>query len=361
MKFNLILKGDNEFYPKLNNKIYNVLVVNNNDKINFMINKFKEYIKLINEKSIIGLDFEFKKVTKENREISLVQINLENDSLISYIFIFYPPMLNDNQIIYFRKILTNKNIIKIIHGGESLDIPYIFSELLNNNKKHIKQFLVSLYDTKFLCEYYHNYNNLNLKCKIYDILFELKIIDKNNLALLNEIENNMGPIYNVKFDINNLDLNLIKYALYDVIYLPTLINKFINKLSNIKVIQELTCLCYYYKRVDNKVNLINIRLNEMNNDIIIINNKDFKFIEIFYYIYYFELNESLFQLYSKITYFKEFIKIIIKLLVYNSIIQHFKLKNYDIIDPAFLWIKFSFTNIKNIIISLNKIINKIFI
>ena len=129
MNFNFILEGKNEFYKGLNNKIYNVLVVKDKIQLKFMNKKFKEFN---NENTIIGLDFEFKKVSKDNKEIALMQINLENNTKNAYIFIIYPPALNNKGSRRLRKLLCNEKIIKIIHGGESLDIPYIFNNLLKN-------------------------------------------------------------------------------------------------------------------------------------------------------------------------------------------------------------------------------------
>jgi hypothetical protein len=316
MKFNLILYGKNEFYQNLNDKIYYILVVDDNDKINFMNNKFKEFEK---EDTIIGLDFEFRKVSKNSREIALAQINLENNEQDAFIFIFYPPNLKNK--IFLLNLLCNKNIIKILHGGESLDIPYLFNDFFDNNNKLIKDFIINLYDTKFLCEYYHLINNLNKKCSIYNLLEEFKIIDKKNIKKLEDLEKNIGKIYFVRFDINNLSENLINYALYDVIYLPTLIKKFIN-IKMTKIISEFTGIIYYLKKT-NEIDEINKILNNYNNQIII-SKDNINLIEIFNY-YYENIPNPLIKL-SQITYFKQFIKNIIKYIIYKYISKKYNIK-----------------------------------
>ena len=64
MKFDIILKGSEEFYPKLNNKIYNILKIDNIEKENYMTNIINIFIKNqndnINEIHYIGIDYENK-------------------------------------------------------------------------------------------------------------------------------------------------------------------------------------------------------------------------------------------------------------------------------------------------------------
>lgn len=44
MDYTLVLEGKNEFYPKLNNKTYNILLVDNKKKIKYMIDYFKNLL-----------------------------------------------------------------------------------------------------------------------------------------------------------------------------------------------------------------------------------------------------------------------------------------------------------------------------
>ena len=59
MDYTLVLEGKNEFYPNLNNKTYNILLVDNKKKIKYMINYFKKFIELQNKntKEKFYLDF----------------------------------------------------------------------------------------------------------------------------------------------------------------------------------------------------------------------------------------------------------------------------------------------------------------
>jgi hypothetical protein len=152
-------------------------------------------------------------------------------------------------------------------------------------------------------------------------LEEFKIIDKKNIKKLEDLEKNIGKIYFVRFDINNLSENLINYALYDVIYLPTLIKKFIN-IKMTKIISEFTGIIYYLKKT-NEIDEINKILNNYNNQIII-SKDNINLIEIFNY-YYENIPNPLIKL-SQITYFKQFIKNIIKYIIYKYISKKYNIK-----------------------------------
>ena len=156
------------------NKDIQITVCKNNDDLNKMI---KEFL-LVKPDDLISLDFEFNqekllsgspsiKLGKSinGRRIAIFQINIETKDKIN-IFLFYPPDLNANQKNDLIKFLTNDSK-KIIHGGESLDIPYLFTDLLVEYEDKNK-FCKNLIDTKYLCEYKHLIEEKpEDKCKIY--------------------------------------------------------------------------------------------------------------------------------------------------------------------------------------------------
>jgi hypothetical protein len=126
MNWNLKLKGSNEFYPKLNNKTYLVLKVDDEQKQNFMSDIFIKFIenqnKNINQNHMIGIDFEFNKVRKGERDVALMQINIENDSDTAYIFVLYPPELtNSNHNILIKLITHRFFIMSVIAIDRSID------------------------------------------------------------------------------------------------------------------------------------------------------------------------------------------------------------------------------------------------
>jgi hypothetical protein len=350
MKFDLILQGKNEFYPKLNNKTYNILKVDNDKKEEFMNTIFDDF-----KRGYIGIDFEFNKVTKGDRDIALLQLNLENDSDTAYIFILYPPALKEqNKLI---ELLTNPKLIKILHGAESLDIPYLFNQLLIT-KENIDKFCTNFFDTKFLCDYKNISDKLDNKCSIYNLLLDNKIITQDKVDELNKIEETMGPIYLVHIDIYKLSSDVLRYSLYDVIFLPELLKKFINLEIYKDVIPEISCLVNKYKRN------IEIEFNELEQ---IINSMNMYFIDdkillkdIWEY-YFFTTNSEIINL-SQINYFKKFIEIITKFAVYFNIS-----KNYTIyknnkqkigwlkLDKYFIWLS-KYSHFNKIFNEYNKLI-----
>jgi hypothetical protein len=260
-------------------------------------------------------------VSKTNRDIALLQLNLENDSNKGYIFILYPPDLKNNNLDILIKLLTHENMIKILHGGESLDIPYLFDQLLIT-KNNIDNFCKNFYDTKYLCDY-----KIKSNCSIYKLLLNTNIINNKKYDELDKIEDIIGPIYLIKIDIYNLDYNVLKYSLYDVIYLPELIKYFLKlDINNSNIISDISGLVSKYKR-NIEINFINLEkiINIMNLFTINIDNKKYKLYEI-WDIYFNNLLEDFIKLYE-INYFKAFIKIITKFILYSNIYNSFKIYN----------------------------------
>ena len=318
MNFDLKLEGKKEFYNNINNKTYFILKVDNQQKENYMYNKFITFSNNLkanpNEKHYIGIDFEFNKVSKDNKDVALMQINLENDSKFGYIFLLYPPKLkNINRLI---ELVSNPNLIKILHGSESLDIPYLFNQLLIK-KELIDNFCNNFYDTRFLCDYdLINNKDESRSCSIYKLLLNYNIVTEEKINELNKVEERMGPIYNIVIDVNNLSKELLIYALYDVIYLPELLKKFMTKnITYTKIIPELTCLVNKYKRnIENEFNDLKEIIDKMN--IYYIDNK-----KLFYKLWesdYSNFNNNL----KEINYFKKFFEIITKMFFYKKLFDN---------------------------------------
>ena len=328
MNFDLTLYGKDEFIPNNNNKTYNILVVDNNMKEEYMNKKFQEFIELKVMK-YIGIDFEFNKVSKGLRDVALMQINLEDDnSMIGMIFILNPLILrNTNNLI---KLITDISAIKILHGAESLDIPYLFNQLLET-KENVDKFCVNFYDTKFLCDYNNIESNKEpTKCNIYSLLQSSDIIDEKILTKLNQIEERMGPVYLIEIDIKTLTTDkkgdLLKYALYDVIYLPDLIKKFLGKsIVYTKIIPETSAIVNKYKRnMENEFNDLAQIINTFNIYFILGDDNMRILLKDIWEMYYYGFIESYMDKLKEINYFKFFFEIITKFIVYFNLIKYFK-------------------------------------
>lgn len=330
------IKSKNYFNKKLKwNKNYVIKVVKNNTDITEMIKYFNNYIKIKNHKKFIGLDFEFNS-SSEGKKIALFQINLEVGKKDGKIYLFYPLDLNKNQTSVLIELLTNKKIKKILHGAESLDIPYLFKNIFTNNKLR-NLFCQNLFDTRYMCEYYHLENNNVLKCKIYHILKQMNVIDDKIMKQLLDNEEKMGPIYLIDIDVRNLNKFTMLYSAFDVLYLPLLLQQFPQNELYMKLIPEITCFNYIDRYEDIFTKLFSELLNKMNNFFIILEKNNYyhkiKLIDIY--------QTNLDLLYKKnkeisyfleINYFKKFIKTFIKFIVYKYLHLNYKVfeKNKEI-------------------------------
>jgi hypothetical protein len=326
MKYTLTLEGKKEFFPNLNNKIYNILLVDNKEKIKYMIDYFKKFINLQNknlkEKFYLGMDFEYNRVRKTERDIALFQINLENDSNEGVIFVFYPPELNKQEMDVLIELITNEHMIKIIHGGESLDIPYLFDQVLKD-KKLIYSFCKNLFDTKYLCEYGHIEKNFKGKCSIYYLLEEYKIITHQKLIDLESIEEKTGPIYMIHINIHKINFDVFRYSLYDVLFLPDLIKKFMSKSTMYtKLIPEISHIVFQYKRniPSEKFSFIEVKeiVNKYNIHFVEDFNKKISMDEIYQY-HWLSMFDKEWNNLIQITYFKDFFETLFRYLVYYNI------------------------------------------
>jgi hypothetical protein len=373
MKFDLVLYGKNEFYPKLNSKTYNVLKANNKENINYMIQFFIDYIekvKLTNKSYYIGIDFEFRKISKKDRDVALMQINLEDDdTLVGFIFLLYPPDLNDKQLDILIQLLSEPNIIKILHGSESLDIPYLFNQILKT-KDNITGFCSNFYDTKYLCDYYRIVNNnADIKCSIYNLLLDHKIISQAKLTDLNSIEEHTGPIYLVVIDLYNMTDDIFKYSLYDVIYLPELIKKFINNgIIYKKIIPQVSCVINKYRRnIEDEFSKIERIINYLNIAFIYDGDEKILLKDIWENYFYFITDQHKYLEYIMFMhYFKNFFEVITKMLIFNTISKIYPIykmkenvedKVYVKFNYYYKWLS-NYSDLYNIFMDFQNIINK---
>jgi hypothetical protein len=317
-KAKFILDSSKEIYKEKGNKKYYTIVGDNKDNLILMIEYMKVFIKLQKEK-YLGLDFEF-----NSKKIALFQINFESELPDNFIFVFYPPDLSNDQKKILINLLTDQISLKILHGGESLDLPYLFDELIINHK-NIRLFTNNLVDTRYLCEAFYIKNDINYQCKIYSLLEKMEVISEKKLDELKENGKKMGPIYEIFIDVNNLSDSLLKYSLYDTLFLPSLIKKFPKKDLYSKLIPEFTTVNFLAKRqVDNNIISINETISKLNNNFIYVdslNNKNIKLIDFYILLWdrIFDDKKYIIVL-KKINYFKKFLQVIFKFLVYKRVL-----------------------------------------
>ena len=328
--YNLLKKSNKVLYYRdviNNNKSDNNYIIIKTDNIQ-NIKSLKVYLlfyylnlKLSKKEGYLGLDFEF-----NTKIVALMQINFEQINKFffnsSLIFIFDPKQLKGNWNTFFvQKIICNENCYKILHGSDSLDIPYLYNELLYNDAKFIIKFNKKFIDTKFLCEYkYFLESNTLGKCKIYHVLKNDKIISEKKFNELLENENKMGPIYDIIIDINKLSKELVEYTFYDVLYLYYLVKNYKN-LKEFSLINELTqFVLLEKKKVTN--NIPYEEISKINNYIFLLNGKKTRLNDEFkiFFDKYTKTSNLLNNL-LKINYFKNTIISIYKFLFFKEICE----------------------------------------
>lgn len=299
-----------------------MLVICKSEKTNKLLEDYINEFISYNGYKVIGVDFEFNRV-KNKREIALCQINFMKKKKMD-IFLFYPPNIKKD---IFKKLLIS-DCIKILHGSESLDLPYLFDNIItNDNDNDWDKFCNNLIDTRYLCEYYNSSNNIiNGKCRIYDLLLQMKVISQIKYDDLMKNDKLMGNIWEINIDVKTMSKELIKYSIYDVLYLPKLFNKFPKNEIYHKIIPEIGCSVFIL-RYQNKLDELFVNISKHN---LTKHDNNYTFNDI--YISVFEwimTDEFMYNLY-RINYFKKYIELIIKNILYNYLDNSIKLFDFNI-------------------------------
>jgi len=304
------LHSKNEFYNSKEDYYYHLVIIDDNEKIKTFCDYLDHVKKQISNKKVYcSIDFEF-----NSKKIALCQICFEIPGEDRFIFFIYPPMFSLSEKNKLIILLIDIRIQKILHGSDSLDIPYLFNEFLIEDKFK-KIFLMNFIDTKFLCEYSNLISTDKSKCKIYELLLNRKIIteDKYNELLTND--DKMGPIYEIFIDIKNLNHELIIYSLYDVVFLKDLVDSF----ENIDIIKEFTQFTLNYKNnlMSSQEEIINI-INKINNNFIKQSNRIIRLNDL-YQNFIKNINNNDLLIFNNINYFKRIIEILTKYIFYFNL------------------------------------------
>lgn len=319
---------DVEFIDIDNSKVIVCRTSQQNDMFitNCILYYFDNITSIIN--SFIGLDYEF-----VFNKIALTQIGLYYEDK-TMIYIIDPNLLSEEQLEFYINTLYISPINRIVHGSDSLDIPYIFTKLFNNDTQKIIKFTDMLIDTRYLCEYYKIYiKENNIKCSLYDGLYYFKTINKDLYDYLNS---NMDDIhYNRKdeWNIHKLSDKHIKYTAYDVIFLKDFLQNIISEADKvdkhltINIIPSLTRLVYYIKWniIQSYDEIKNIN-DSMNNNFIYIRKKKLTLNQIFNsYINTCVIGNNIKVAdFLNINYFKTIILNIFKAFVYEYIVLNYR-------------------------------------
>lgn len=225
-KDNKVLHGKDEYNNKYKNVTYTTIFSKDEERDNLFIEyieSFREEAKKSSRKYYIGIDYEFTTRTT-GRETSLIQISFEypyeEREMDAFIWIINPNKLSkeqkDNMVKY---LFTTKYIYRIVHGADALDMPYTYDVLLEKDTEKIIRFTSRLIDTKLLCEYYKMSVGDNKICGIYQLLEYFGTITSEKVKELDEINDHMQPVQDIRWDINKLSSYHELYTLYDVLFL----------------------------------------------------------------------------------------------------------------------------------------------
>lgn len=188
---------------------------------------------LFNKRLYVGIDFEY-----NNKKIQLAQLNFEhNIDLGSMIIIVSPNELEPDMMKNFvNLIICNPQIKKILHGSDSLDVPYMYEHMLNSDPDKIIAFTKTLIDTRFLCEYYklNKETVTDNKCSIYDeeaersAIFYFGVVSQQQQAKLTELMQSLPPPQDIIWNIHKMPKSRLLYAQYDVLFLKYFYYRMIN-------------------------------------------------------------------------------------------------------------------------------------
>jgi len=170
----------------------------------------------------IGIDFEF-----NGKQLGLMQICIFHDKH-KHAVLCRPELefSKDQQDRFIKCFYLNKQFRFILHGSDSLDMPYIYSIFRHKYHNDFSQFLSRTYDTRFLCEFNKfAKHHADFKCSLYVALLYANAISQSEYENLHKIEHKLYPMYKINWHIINQ--YIINYAVHDVIHLYDLFHNLI--------------------------------------------------------------------------------------------------------------------------------------
>jgi len=245
------------FTDKFIDKECRLLILTNKDIEDKSRQIMEDFLKL--ENMICAFDMEFNQKNKKH-VLYLFQVGLFFPDCIELLFIDINTLSSSTEQL-LKEILIRPDVTKIGHGTDSLDLPTIHKFL--NDDILCLSFINSLYDTRMICEYINTYIN-EKKCNVYHCLEKYSVIDNDHLEYLKSVELDNHYFWFRQVTLHTMKDTLIDYAIYDTIYLSTLLSKMKKYIKhnnlNFNLIVEITRFSYNVKE-----NLIeNVNFNDMN-------------------------------------------------------------------------------------------------
>jgi hypothetical protein len=338
-----VLELKNISNRKNSKRILNIILVNDSKKRklfedftmlfyfeSYLINQYGKLVSMKSRHNYLSIDLEF-----NGKNVALMQLHFETPTM-NFIFIVDPNEFSEEyKELFCQNLLENRFVIKIMHGSESLDLPYIYRVLLNNNSNKIHKFTNSLFDTRFACEYVKFYNNdNNPKCTLYTALLDYDVIDKQQYQSFLDLYNEMGPIQDIAWSVHNLGKAQLKYAYFDVVYLRYLYSNIVKKSSvtttiykGLQILPEIFRLvCLERAGVTNIIDIAKNESDKMNNYIVYTKTESNKMIDIYNKIIEnLIIDDSNISVFIKITFLKKSCISLFKKVIYTQISREYQI------------------------------------
>jgi hypothetical protein len=150
----------------------------------------------------------------------------------------------------------------------------------------------------------------------------LKVINKQKYDELMKNDKMMGNIWEIDIDITKdkfiKNKELIKYCIYDVVYLPQLFNKFktLLPMNIINIIIDLGCSAFIM-RYENKLDLLYTELSKHN--LHKYDDYNYNYNDLYIAVFEWAMTDDIIYNLYQINYFRKYIELNIKSLLYKTI------------------------------------------
>lgn len=289
-----------------------------------------------NRRYYLSIDYEFTQRQNKLAQLCYETPKFKSSVNRSYIWVICPGELEENmKVIFLKYSMECSKIKKLTNGSDSLDVPYMFEHLFQQNKRIIKNFSKSVIDLRFYCEYFKVIRSNDKKCSIYDLLQYFKTITKEKYDELEQINHYMGPTADRVWDIHNLSSYHLKYAYYDVLFLKNCLLDIYKQTKELPYhksffyLPQITGFIFLEKwAISNCIITAKQEVDPLNNFIIKHNNENI-FLVLIYNKYMQglilpEINMNMDAIMG-VNYFKTNLTVLFKKIVYSVLLENYKI------------------------------------
>jgi hypothetical protein len=135
------------------------------------------------------------------------------------------------------ELFISPELVKIVHRGESNDIPWMLSQIPAHSRAEL---FVNLVDTGFIAEYI----NPDLKPGLYDVLVRFGAITNDHVLELLRVEKSMGRVQHVDWRLDRIKPAALEYAIHDVLHLRAVYSEARRRDSTIPQFRNIIRVCF---------------------------------------------------------------------------------------------------------------------